>query len=476
MSDTLARELQRLYRAWYANSMSLADYRHQRGLLLDSLLPRDAAADDMITRPRAEQPVLEPTAPPAEPVRPARQRGFRWPYVVAACVVLLAVVVYGVVGTLDAPEPLETERTESLPEEITRTGSELTLPEVPQEPIEEIVTPPDVGQRLVEQFLANDDWRDVSLKDFLESWGRLPASDRIVAKGAVWFAPLSDELEYRIGELREFSNDPNDPRLQHLYEFALAVGLYELAPDGWKPTVQKPKPVAAASEAPIETATSEPEPEPARAENPNACKASQLETRRRGCFDVLTSGESGPAMRVIPAEPQAFAISVFEISRAEFLVYCEQGDVACPEDPWPGQDMPVVNVSFEDALAYCEWLSRETGFTYRLPKDAEWEFAARAGVSTDFILGDELTQGQARFSGEIENDSPLPMADRTTQRNDFGLWHVIGNVREWVIAETTVTRGGSYADDDDQLRFGSRAELESTAGDDRTGFRVLREL
>ena len=476
MSAALGRELQRLYRAWYANLMSTTDYRYQRGLLLDSLLPQDEAVDALVTQPRAERPVLEPVLPPAEPAQPPKQRGFRWPYVAAACAVLLAGVVYVVVGMLDAPEPLELEPIEALPEDVTLSGPEMALPETRQETIEEIVTPPDVGQRLVEKFVADGDWRDVSIREVRDSWGRLPASDRIVAKGAVWFAPLSDELEYRIGELQEFSDDPDDPQLQQLYEFALALGLPQLAPDGWKPPVRKPQPVETPKEVPVEKVEAAPEPEPARPDNPNACKAAQLETRRRGCFDVLASTDKGPALRVIPGEPAPFAISVAEISHSEFLKVCAQADAACPENPWPGRDMPVVNVSLGDAKAYCDWLSEETGFTYRLPTESEWEFAARGGVTTDYLLGDEITQGQARYSGEIENDSPLPLDDRTTQRNAYGLWHVIGNVREWVEADTSVTRGGSYADQSDQLRFGSRYEASSGAGDLQTGFRVLREL
>jgi len=468
MSDRLAQELQRLYRAWYANSMSLADYRYQRGVLLDSLAIQDVDADDLITRPRVEQPV------PPPPVKPRR---FRWAHVAAACVVLLAVVIYVVVGSIETPGPLETEPPAAIQPELIRTDPQTEVQVVPETPVEEIVVIPDAGQLLVEQFLANNDWGDAGLLEFRESWGRLPASERIVARGAVWFAPLSDELEFRIGEARDFSDDPDyDTELQRLYELALFLGLPELAPEGWKPTVGEPEPAVTDSEAQPVVAEVAPELPGTMQDNEDACAASQLETRRRGCFDVLASNEQGPSMRVIPAQPEPFAISVFEISRAEYLLFCEQSEVNCPEDPWPGQDMPVVNVSLEDATAYCDWLSVQTGFTYRLPTESEWEFAARGGVTTDFLLGDEITQGQARFSGEISNDSPLPMDDRTTQRNAFGLWHVAGNVREWVSADVPVARGGSYADESDQLRFSSRPDQMSTSGDEQTGFRVLREL
>ncbi len=366
--------------------------------------------------------------------------------------------------------------------------------------LEDIVIVPDVGQRLAEEFVARDDWREPSLKEFQETWGRLPASNRIVAKGAVWFAPLVDGLRYQITEAVEFSTDPeNDTRLSSLYQFALNLGLPELAPSGWRPPNKKPvvRPVVdgiedtpVVSEAEADVEVDEAPESPAPAETENTCRASQLETRRRSCRDLLDDGSDGPAMRVIAAGSLAdgsavdapFAISASEISRRDFESYCEQAGITCPEDPWPEENMPVVNVSWNDAVAYCDWLTEHTGYRYRLPSNTEWEYVARAGSESDYPFGDEISPAMSRYSGLAEYDRPLPMTDTTTRRNEFGLWHVVGNVREWVSPDASAeddfrtVRGGSFADSEDGLRLTVREKLSTSNRDAKTGFRVLREL
>lgn len=193
--------------------------------------------------------------------------------------------------------------------------------------------------------------------------------------------------------------------------------------------------------------------------------------------------EEDPQRTVMIAEP--FAMSIFEITWADFKSYCQAAGVQCPAQPWSEDDLPVVNVSWHDAAAYAEWLSRQTGQTYRLPTEEEWEYAARGGTTTEYPYGDKLLPAQARFSSIAPYTSPLPTSDRTTQRNEFGLWHVVGNVREWVDAEwpasqetaiTRVIRGGSYAGGELDLRFAARTRMPPDAKDNKTGFRLLREL
>ena len=488
----------------------------------ETTLPRQGRSE------RRETEVSDPPPAPAKQPAPA----FRWYYVLTACVVVVLGVVFIVTRQVD--DPVESTLSNAPPPTPVPESPAEPLPEASPPPPQqqEFIVPPDVGQELVEAFVARQDWRQQSLLEFLDSWSRLPEADRIVAKGAMWFEPLSRGLVYKIEESLEFATDPErDEQLNALYGFSLGLGLVELVPAGWNPDPKDinrgadriapaetaPEAVAAdttveeiaeeAAEAEVATATPESaviavETEqvreetdmPVRPENENACDSAQLETRRRNCFDLLSNGENGPLMRVLPAGeftfgndgtpaeiPTPFAMSVFEVKAAEFRQYCEAAGFPCPAEPWSEDDMPVVDISWHQAVAYSQWLSAETGYNYRLPTDVEWEYAARAGTETPYPYGDRLLPAQARYSSIAEYDSPLPASDRTTMRNEFGLWHVIGNVREWVASDgsaqgTKIVRGGSYASNEDELRSASKLEMPANDKDSRTGFRLLREL
>ena len=116
-----------------------------------------------------------------------------------------------------------------------------------------------------------------------------------------------------------------------------------------------------------------------------------------------------------------------------------------PERNWrspgfkQGDKSPVVCVSWEDAQAYVEWLSRESGERYRLLTEAEWEYAARAGTYGPFHFGETITSDQANYDGNFDyNGSDKGVyRERTTRGgmfppNDFGLHDMHGNAWEWV--------------------------------------------
>jgi formylglycine-generating enzyme required for sulfatase activity len=93
-----------------------------------------------------------------------------------------------------------------------------------------------------------------------------------------------------------------------------------------------------------------------------------------------------------------------------------------------GEDRPVENVTWDDATEFCKKLSELTGEVYRLPSEAEWEYACRAGTTTRFWCGDELTKDVAVFS-DSETKPTGPGYGR--KPNQFGLYDTHGNVWEW---------------------------------------------
>ena len=92
-----------------------------------------------------------------------------------------------------------------------------------------------------------------------------------------------------------------------------------------------------------------------------------------------------------------------------------------------GKNLPVEQVNWNDAIEFCKRLSRKTGKSYRLPSEAEWEYACRAGTTTRYFFGDDLTQQQANFDLNLGKTSPVG----TYPANAFGLHDMHGNVWEW---------------------------------------------
>jgi formylglycine-generating enzyme required for sulfatase activity len=97
--------------------------------------------------------------------------------------------------------------------------------------------------------------------------------------------------------------------------------------------------------------------------------------------------------------------------------------------------LPASWVSWEEAVAYCEWLSQLTGHGYRLPTEAEWEYACRAGKATAFPNGDILSPADANYLYD-EQGLKVGPGRRTPvgayPTNGFGLYDMVGNVCEWV--------------------------------------------
>jgi len=142
--------------------------------------------------------------------------------------------------------------------------------------------------------------------------------------------------------------------------------------------------------------------------------------------------------RVAIARP--FAIGHYAVTFAEYDRFCAATGREQPNDwGWGRDNRPVIDVDWYDALDYTEWLSEQTGRTYRLPTEAEWEYAGRAGTTTPFWWGESITTDQANYDG---NDTYGPQGRpgiwRTQtvpvdqfQPNPWGLYQMHGNVYEW---------------------------------------------
>jgi formylglycine-generating enzyme required for sulfatase activity len=156
---------------------------------------------------------------------------------------------------------------------------------------------------------------------------------------------------------------------------------------------------------------------------------------------------------------------------------------------------PVINVSWEDAQAYVEWLSNETGQPYRLLSEAEWEYAYRAGTTTHYAWGDEITLENANYGRKVGKNKTTEVGSYPPNR--WGLYDMQGNVCEWVedcwndsyegapndgSAWTSddcshrVVRGGSWSDPPGLLRSASRVEYSGDDASHDIGFRVARML
>ena len=138
---------------------------------------------------------------------------------------------------------------------------------------------------------------------------------------------------------------------------------------------------------------------------------------------------------------RAFEIGKYEVTFDEYDTFALATGIEPPDDKGLGRGQrPVINVSWNDAWAYAAWLSKQTGKQFRLPTEAEWEYAARAGSETLYPWGDEISHQNANYGkeeccgglvrgrDEWEKTAPVGQFDA----NRFGLFDTQGNVWEWV--------------------------------------------
>ena len=204
-----------------------------------------------------------------------------------------------------------------------------------------------------------------------------------------------------------------------------------------------------------------------------------------------------PVHRVNIKSP--FWIGETETTFEQYDAFAEATGKKKPTDQgWGRQDRPVIRVSWHDAQDYAKWLTKNNkpGLQCRLPSEAEWEYAARAGTETRYSWGDTIGSGQANCQdcGGIKNKNrTLPV--RSFPKNAFGLYDMHGNVSEWVSdhyhksyegaptngdnwdtweeTHTRVIRGGSWPRSSYNLRSSHRIYSHPINNSDTFGFRIV---
>lgn len=224
---------------------------------------------------------------------------------------------------------------------------------------------------------------------------------------------------------------------------------------------------------------------------------------------------SGPGGRQVNVSVPRFAISRFEVTKADYAAFVGAtgradpkvaGDTYCiwrsPRFAQSDRD-PVACVNTTDAADYAAWLSRRSGGLYRLPSEAEWEYAARGGVTGAYPWGPNASHDFANYGKDaccgglaVGRDQWVYTAPvGSFPANPFGLFDMHGNVWEWVedcyrdnlsgqtaAAYTTsgcslrVDRGGSWFNDPADLRSANRSGDTPANRYDNVGFRIARTL
>jgi formylglycine-generating enzyme required for sulfatase activity len=140
----------------------------------------------------------------------------------------------------------------------------------------------------------------------------------------------------------------------------------------------------------------------------------------------------GPQREVMITKP--FAVGKFTVTFDEWDACVTDGGGYRPKDEvWGRGRRPVINVSWDDAKTYVAWLSKKTGKAYRLLSEAEWEYAARAGTTTRYYLGNDIGTNNANCKGcgsKWDDEQTAPVG--SFKPNAFGLYDMAGNVWEWV--------------------------------------------
>jgi formylglycine-generating enzyme required for sulfatase activity len=232
---------------------------------------------------------------------------------------------------------------------------------------------------------------------------------------------------------------------------------------------------------------------PAQPPETPAIKEPEMVTLPAGTF-AMGSNDDPSEKPIHQVKIQAFAIGKYPITVREWNQCVEAK--ACTNKAAGNEDAPVTNVSWNDAQRFTEWLSQTTKKNYRLPTEAEWEYAARGGTQTKFWWGEQPAAGMANCKGCNEPyDATQPLKVGSLKPNPFGLYDMGGGVSQWVMdcwhrtyqaaptdgstwldADCTsrVIRSGSWRNDVNYVRPANRDQYDANVRYPTHGFRVAR--
>jgi formylglycine-generating enzyme required for sulfatase activity len=202
---------------------------------------------------------------------------------------------------------------------------------------------------------------------------------------------------------------------------------------------------------------------------------------------------------------KSFQMGAFEVTNGQYKTFLKETGYLSTADAdyhpqhfndieWHGfrsDDQPVVYVSWKNAMAFCRWLSKKEGRTYRLPTEAEWEYACRAGTATSYFWGDWFSKNCA-WGGVIRGGTPRRVG--SLRPNKWGLYDMSGNVWEWcadwgdvdhygkssaegqrgpATDSSRALRGGAWGSVPGNCRSAYSSRVNLTATSNNNGFRVV---
>ncbi|MGN6648946.1 formylglycine-generating enzyme family protein [Trinickia sp.] len=314
------------------------------------------------------------------------------------------------------------------------------------------------------------------------------------------FAPLA---KARIARLRAATAGSAPPAAKAQSQTAPPAVHGPAASPGMRPPAASANPAPAAPHPPSSAVTSAAPtstPPPADHEIKDCAACPVMIAIAPGKFE-MGNNHSDPSERPAHAEAigQPFALARYPVTVAQWNA-CVAASACAPltTDESHAPNAPVHDVSWDDAQRYLTWLTKIAGKPYRLPTEAEWEYAARAGTTTRYWWGDDFRTGKVNCKDcgqPWHQEGPANVG--TFAANPFGLYDMGGAVWEWVSdcwhssyknapvdgrswnepnCQSHVIRGGSWLDGANYMLSSTRFKYDANVRYTANGFRVARDM